>query len=380
MGCVEDRPYPLDEVDIPSGDSTTAAQFTSILSYQPITGTNLSAQEIKIKSAFDNTPIMTVNATDAGTVASSKFVPLFLPDEPNCDFTNVCWDVTFPGNDERLGPFTLDGLRRSVYVHENWLTTPQDAGDSYWDYPNRTFVDDDDFSVPAYTFNFFYYGEFMLGFRHSRRLSHTSGSYWGKLADRFEQIGATDEDIHEHIARTAYVGVYDSANKRYTNRYANTVVTVDEDPSDDTTLGPNQLCPQDAILPLSDNKTTIRNKVQALVPHGATNTAVGAMWGYRVLSPSAPFTEGAEYSDKKWRKAVVIMTDGENDILTRDSHWGSTGTAYGFASEERMGAGIDTADEMETEMDNKMLRICQRMKDDGILVLYGHVRSQQYTC
>ena len=188
------------------------------------------------------------------------------------------------------------------------------------------------------------------------------------LPERFEQIGATDQDKHEHIARTAYVGIYDSVNKKYTNRYASTVVTVDEDPSDDTTLGPNQLCPNEAILPLSNNKTTIRNKVQALVPHGATNTAIGAMWGYRALSPAAPFTEGAEYSDKKWRKAVVIMTDGENDILTRNSHWGSTGTSYGFASEERMGVGVDTADKMETEMDNKMLRICQRMKDDGILV------------
>ena len=182
LGCVEDRPYPLDEVDIPSGDSTSAAQFTSILSYQPITGTNLTTEEIKIKAAFDNTPSMTVSTADAGTVATSKFVPLFLPDEPNCDFTNVCWNVTYGGNDERLGPFTLDGLRRSVYVHEDWLTTAEDAGDVYWDYPNRTFVDDDDFSVPAYTYNFFYYGEFMLGFRHSRRLSHTSGSYWGKLA------------------------------------------------------------------------------------------------------------------------------------------------------------------------------------------------------
>jgi hypothetical protein len=47
---------------------------------------------------------------------------------------------------------------------------------------------------------------------------------------------------------------------------------------------------------------------------GGTNQAEGLAWGWRVLSPSAPFTEGRPYNDPSdpVRKVIVLMTDGEN--------------------------------------------------------------------
>ena len=36
------------------------------------------------------------------------------------------------------------------------------------------------------------------------------------------------------------------------------------------------------------------------------------MWGWRVLSPTAPFTEGRAYTANDNKKILVLMTDGEN--------------------------------------------------------------------
>ena len=63
------------------------------------------------------------------------------------------------------------------------------------------------------------------------------------------------------------------------------------------------------------------------------------------------------------------MTDGENVVGSDTStHWNTTHGAYGFGMEERMGNNINTSSEMVDEIDNKLLRVCQRMKDEGYLV------------
>src|SRR3546814_6603876 len=36
------------------------------------------------------------------------------------------------------------------------------------------------------------------------------------------------------------------------------------------------------------------------------------VWGWRVISPDAPFTEGLPYNTPKYDKVVVLMTDGVN--------------------------------------------------------------------
>ena len=51
---------------------------------------------------------------------------------------------------------------------------------------------------------------------------------------------------------------------------------------------------------------------------GGTNQAEGLAWGWRVLSPTAPFTEGAPYGDNV-RKVIVLMSDGENTNVGNDA-------------------------------------------------------------
>ena len=68
------------------------------------------------------------------------------------------------------------------------------------------------------------------------------------------------------------------------------------------------------------------------------------------------------------KKAVLIMTDGKNTTYDFGTHLKTYITAYGFGIEERMGENIDTQSEMQGEFNNKFLRICQRMKAEGIQV------------
>lgn len=52
----------------------------------------------------------------------------------------------------------------------------------------------------------------------------------------------------------------------------------------------------------------------------------GLMWGWRVLSPTGPFADGAPVTGaNRARKVLVLMTDGENTrSLDAPYHWGSS--------------------------------------------------------
>jgi len=385
QGCVEDRPYPLDELDTPTGVSTNNSTISAALAASPDFGSSPTDVESDVKDAFSNRPNLSLNINEIGDVANSRFVPMFAPDETDCDFTSNCIGSSSLGFGYGSNTFTIGGFNRNRTISlSNWTNSPAGTGLND-DGQNNEFVDDDDFARNTQTQNRFYYNEFLLGINHALRsdLNFNSDSYWGRLKTRLNDLQVTDESVinsilglglegtdHEHIARTAYVGYYDSDTKTYSRRYDqdNVGFSIDDNDTDNFTRGPNQQCPSVAIVPLTDKRSDIRDAVQALNPHGFTNSAIGTMWGWRTLSPSAPFAEGVAYDDGQWQKAVVIMTDGVNEILPTGTHWGSANTAYGFAREERMGAGIDDTIKMRDEIDNKMLRICQRMKDEGILV------------
>jgi Flp pilus assembly protein TadG len=71
------------------------------------------------------------------------------------------------------------------------------------------------------------------------------------------------------------------------------------------------------LLPLNANFNTVRSKIDTMVAKGYTYIPAGLLWGWNVLDHEAPFTEGKSNSVSKAvqaRKAVVLMTDGENTI------------------------------------------------------------------
>jgi len=114
----------------------------------------------------------------------------------------------------------------------------------------------------------------------------------------------------------------------------------------------NQYCSKDAVLyynippitPLSSSKQTILDAIQLLVANGGTYIDRGAAWGWHLISPTWRGQWNAEmnanglpldYDTPHMKKAVIIMTDGQNNLPTSDT---------------------------------KLTQICTNMKDNGITV------------
>jgi hypothetical protein len=79
------------------------------------------------------------------------------------------------------------------------------------------------------------------------------------------------------------------------------------------------------VRPLTNNQGQVISAIEQLQPKGNTVIPAGELWGWRVLSPGEPHSEGSAYDDEKWVKAVVLVTDGENYVSGRNgNHNGSS--------------------------------------------------------
>lgn len=143
---------------------------------------------------------------------------------------------------------------------------------------------------------------------------------------------------------------------------------------------PNKDCNLQTIQPLTNSKSTIKSKVAGMVTTGNTHINLGASWGWRVLSPTAPYTEGSQYGDEDWQKAMVFMTDGVNTIPANNTWHKSSYTAYNFlvrnGTNQKRADGstrptqLDstTQSAAEQELDERTELTCDRIKAAGIRV------------
>lgn len=114
----------------------------------------------------------------------------------------------------------------------------------------------------------------------------------------------------------------------------------------------NYLCPETPVTPLTNDKTDLLASIKTLKAEGNTYGNIGMVWGYRLISPDFPFREAEPWSNEDWKKAIILMTDGVNQMHSYYSAHGPTA-----------GSGITNR-----ELDNRMLDVCEEMKDKGILV------------
>ena len=138
------------------------------------------------------------------------------------------------------------------------------------------------------------------------------------------------------------------------------------------TRGPNKACPQ-ALTPLTNNRARLEEAIATMTPWNGNGTIahLGAVWGLRVLSPGAPFTEGASFNDPNVNKVMVILTDGRNLIssvnrrCTRTNpKYNSHYTGYGYVSEGRL--GTTNIRRVERVLNEKMRRTCENIKEQGV--------------
>jgi Mg-chelatase subunit ChlD len=102
------------------------------------------------------------------------------------------------------------------------------------------------------------------------------------------------------------------------------------------------------LMPLTKNLTAVKTHLGGMVATGATYIPTGLLWGWNLLDSKEPFTEA--YSDVELkkingRKALVLMTDGENTISpTYPKHDGRR----------------------PADANKKLVDLCEAVKDDNI--------------
>ena len=160
---------------------------------------------------------------------------------------------------------------------------------------------------------------------------------------------------------TCYSG-NSNADKRqcYTGKYNNATVN-------GTSKGPDYNCPPRAITPLTNNQGQVISAIEQLQPKGNTVIPAGLLWGWRVSSPTEPFTEGVAYDDEKWVKAIVLLTDGENNVSGgSNGHDESTYNAFGFARSGHL--GNTSGSNAEATLDSKSTTVCNAIKVKNIIL------------
>ncbi len=115
---------------------------------------------------------------------------------------------------------------------------------------------------------------------------------------------------------------------------------------------PNYICPRTPITPLSSSPTQQKLAIDTMVASGHTYGNYGMTWGYRVLSEEFPFEEGKPWDNEYWRKAIVMMTDGQN---TMHPHY----SAYGRTQDHNINAG---------DLNDRFAEVCDNLKEQGAII------------
>ena len=132
--------------------------------------------------------------------------------------------------------------------------------------------------------------------------------------------------------------------------------------------GPNFMCTSAPVLPLTTDKNTVKSRIAAMVAEGATGVGEGAMWGWRTLSSGAPFTEGRAYGTKENQKVLVLMTDGANTYYPNSKFVKSWYDVYGYVSRGHLGTTSTNSSTLTQAMDTRTLQACNNIKAAGIIV------------
>jgi Flp pilus assembly protein TadG len=135
--------------------------------------------------------------------------------------------------------------------------------------------------------------------------------------------------------------------------------------------GPNRGCPQ-AMLALTNDKTAITGLLGNLIAYPAMGTFIpnGLVWGWHMLTPTEPLTQGVAPEDEHYDntvKAIVLLTDGDNSVTGASNHNNSYFNGYNYVTQGRLGT-TSSASTATDNLNTKTATLCTNIKTDGIRV------------
>ena len=220
------------------------------------------------------------------------------------------------------------------------------------------------------------------GARHDGEWGYTNSESWLDDGLWTRAIDPDDEDLVEWIddnfggmlddvigdgldpdlglGEGEYYDSEDGARQAYIGKYFE---------SDDVWgAGPNQGCIGQSVFPLSTNEEALIGEIEDMNASGNTNIPNGVAWGVRVLSPSAPYTEGRSYDTEELVKAMIVLTDGDNVMSGANNDNMSRYATYGYVAEGRFGITTSSSSALADRLDDKTDWVCQYAKDEGVRV------------
>ncbi len=137
-----------------------------------------------------------------------------------------------------------------------------------------------------------------------------------------------------------------------------------------TVVGPNLNCTSAPLAPLTADRSAVLATIDGLEAKGLTNLHEGIMWGWRALSPGAPFAEGRPYEDDGNRKILVLMTDGANAYDSYRNFNRSMYGAFGYVRKGRLGTTSSDNATVVARMNERTLAACRNVKATGKVRVY----------
>ena len=133
-------------------------------------------------------------------------------------------------------------------------------------------------------------------------------------------------------------------------------------------FGPNSGCEIKPLTRLTANFTSFKAAIDAMVAGGDTNISAGLMWGWHTLSPNAPFADGKSYTDPKFTKVIILMTDGQNHNVVLNNDNRSAYSGIGYIWQNRIGMTSGTSSQRISRLDQKLNQACNNAKQAGIVI------------
>lgn len=125
----------------------------------------------------------------------------------------------------------------------------------------------------------------------------------------------------------------------------------------------NYNCPKTPVMPLTNKQSELLASIDTLKAEGNTYINNGLTWGLRLISPEFPFTEGESWNSQDWKKAIILMTDGESTMHSYYSIYGPTKRSASGTNPAVAGHTLDADD-----LDDRILDVCEDLRDKDVLV------------
>lgn len=104
-------------------------------------------------------------------------------------------------------------------------------------------------------------------------------------------------------------------------------------------------CPS-RIQVMTNDQAKLNTAINSMTADGYTYGNLGMVWGWRLISPDAPYGEGVAWDNPNWKKVIIMMTDGDNNV-------GGNGTYSGHG---KKGTDHNLSD---VNLDSKFTEVCE---------------------